>query len=159
MKRIAATLAGIGLLIAGCGHHDKAPGGGGGGNSYQKSLAFAKCMRSHGDPSFPDPGPEGAFPNVNGSLKKDSPQFKKAAAACKNLEPGGPAPSDFQRDYRQLLKYSACMRSHGMPKFPDPTLEDHGVGWTGPKIDDGSPQFKSANQACRSYLPSGNGPE
>lgn len=156
----AVALVGVGLLVTGCGHREKAAAGGGnggGGSAYQKSLAFAKCMRSHGDPAFPDPGPEGAFPNDNGSLDKSSPQFKKAAAACKSIQPGGPAPSMLQQDYQKLLKYAACMRSHGVPKFPDPVLDDHGVGFSG-EMDVKSPQFKSANQACRSLLPAGGGP-
>ena len=159
---LAVALAGVGLLTASaCGHKAHGSGTGGGGahgvGGYQQSVTFAKCMRSHGDPSFPDPGPEGAFPNDNGSLKKDSPQFKKAAAACKSLEPAGPAPSMLQQDYRRLLKYSACMRAHGVPKFPDPVLEDHGVGIKG-DIDQNSPQFKRAKTACRSLAPEGGAP-
>src|SRR5262245_32070772 len=100
---LAGLLACVGLLASACGHPGKRVAAGGGGKStYQQAVAFAKCMRTHGDPSFPDPGPEGAFPNENGSLKKDSPQFKKASAACKGQEPGAPAPSVFQQDYRKL---------------------------------------------------------
>jgi hypothetical protein len=154
---LAAALAGIGLLAAACsgGHHEQAPGAQSTKSHFQQAVDFSKCMRSHGDPAFPDPGPDGAFPNDNGSLNKNSSQFKTAQAACKNLEPGeGPA-SQFQQGYKQLLKYSACMRSHGMPKFPDPVLEDHGVGITG-NIDEKSPQFKAANQACKSLMPGGS---
>jgi hypothetical protein len=157
---LAAALAGIGLLAAACGHRDgpsgAAGGHAGGASTYQQAVVFAKCMRSHGDPSFPDPGPGGAFPNDNGSLDKNSPQFKKAAAACKSLEPGAPAPSTFQQDYRKLLKYSACMRAHGLPNFPDPVLEEHGVGIKG-DINQNSPQFKTANKACRSLMPGAGG--
>jgi hypothetical protein len=153
---LAAVLAGVGLLVAACGDSPNGPSGKRGTSTYQQAVAFAKCMRSHGDPSFPDPGPGGAFPNKNGSLDKDSPQFKKASAACKSQEPGAPAPSVFQQDYRKLLKYSACMRAHGLPKFPDPVLEDHGVSIKG-DIDPNSPQFKKASQACRSLMPGGGG--
>jgi hypothetical protein len=152
---VAGVLAGLGLFTAACGldggHHVRAAGQST-QSPYQQSLAFSKCMRSHGDPSWPDPGPGGAFPNENGSLDKSSPQFKKASAACKNVQPGGPAPADLQQDYKRLLKFSACMRAHGVPKFPDPTLEDHGVGIKG-DIDINSPQFKKANDACRSIAP------
>lgn len=148
-------LAGIGLLATACGvggHHERAPGGRSTQSAYQQALAFSQCMRSHGDPAWPDPGGDGAFPNDNGSLDKSSPQFKKASAACKNLQPGGPSQADFQRGYKQLLKYSACMRANGMPKFPDPVLEDHGVGIKG-DIDMHSPQYKKAHQACHSIAP------
>jgi hypothetical protein len=151
-QAMAAILASAGLLVAACGHSGKKVHAA--ADPYQQSLAFSKCMRSHGDPAFPDPGPNGAFPNENGSLDKSSPQFKKAAAACKSVQPGAPAPSTFQQDYRRLLKYSACMRAHGVPKFPDPVLEDHGVGIT-TNINPNTPQFKAANQACRSLMPGG----
>jgi hypothetical protein len=155
---LAAVLAGAGLLAAACGHAPNGAGEGKRGTStYQQAVAFAKCMRSHGDPSFPDPGPGGAFPNKDGSLDRSSPQFKKASAACRSQEPGPPAPSTFQQDYRKLLKYSACMRAHGLPKFPDPVLDDHGVGIED-KVDQNSPQFKNAQKACRSLMPGGGGP-
>jgi len=151
------ALGGIALLAVGCGHAGKHQEAGAdkGASTYQQAVAFAKCMRTHGDPSFPDPGPEGAFPNENGSLNKDSPQFKTAAAACKKLEPGAPPQSAFQQGYRQLLKFSACMRAHGLPGFPDPILEDHGVGYKGDRINPNSPQYKTARQACRSLAPEG----
>jgi hypothetical protein len=157
---LAAALAGTTLLAAACGHSVRPSGAAngqpGGASTYQQAVAFSKCMRSHGDPAWPDPGPEGAFANDNGSLDKSSPQFKKAAAACKKLEPGGPPASAFQQGYRQLLKYSACVRAHGMPNFPDPILEDHGVGIKG-NIDENSPRFKAANQACKSLMPGAGG--
>ena len=147
------VLAGIGLLAAACGtggHHERAAGST--KSVHQQAVAYSQCMRSHGDPSWPDPGPGGAFPNNNGSLDKTSPQFKKADAACKKLAPGDGPAVDFQQEYKRLLKYSACMRAHGMPKFPDPILEDHGVGIKG-DIDMKSPQFKKASEACRSIAP------
>lgn len=154
--RWTAALAATCLLTA-CGGPapQKAPGGG--KSTYQQALAFSKCMRAHGDPAWPDPGPEGAFPNDNGSLDKTSPQFRKARAACHKLEPGSPDASAIQRDYRRLLKYSACMRQHGVPKFPDPTMDAHGAGITVSKgIDPSSPQFKKAARACRPLQPGGD---
>jgi hypothetical protein len=48
------------------------------------------------------------------------------------------------------LAFSACMRSHGVPGFPDPnsngTLSSLG-------IDRSSPQFRVAAKACRSLAP------
>lgn len=148
------VLAGVGLLAAACGvggHHVRAAGRST-QSVHQQAVAYSQCMRSHGDPSWPDPGPGGAFPNNNGSLDKSSPQFKKAAAACKKLEPGEAPAADFQQEYKRLLKYSACMRAHGLPKFPDPVLEDHGVGIKG-DVDMKSPQFKKASAACRPIAP------
>ena len=54
-------------------------------------------------------------------------------------------------------KFSACMRSHGVPGFPDPNGQ--GViqlsGGPGSAIDPTSPRFHSAQQACRKVLPNG----
>jgi hypothetical protein len=52
------------------------------------------------------------------------------------------------------IKFSDCMRSHGVPNFPDPS---HGGG--GFQIPNGvnpsSPAFQSAQNACSKVLPGG----
>ena len=46
-------------------------------------LALAKCMRTHGYPSFPDPDSQGAFDFGGGSgVDPNSPQFQAAMTAC-----------------------------------------------------------------------------
>ena len=53
----------------------------------------------------------------------------------------------------QALEYAACMRSHGVPKFPDPTVKNGSVGFNitpADGIDQSSPQYQSARQACQS---------
>ncbi len=56
--------------------------------------------------------------------------------------------------------YSACMREHGVPKFPDPQAGADGginLGELGPWAR--SPQFKAAANACKRLLrPGGSGP-
>jgi hypothetical protein len=50
------------------------------------------------------------------------------------------------------LKFAQCMRAHGVPNFPDPDQDGlTNIGNTG--IDPNSPQFKSAQQACKRYAP------
>jgi hypothetical protein len=53
------------------------------------------------------------------------------------------------------LAFSNCMRSHGVPNFPDPTA-------TGLELPVGvnaeSPAFKSARQACKRFLPNQGAP-
>jgi len=59
----------------------------------------------------------------------------------------------------QAVAYSACVRAHGVPTFPDPKISIHGngvsvaIGIT-PAISD-NPHFKSAQQACSKLLPGG----
>jgi hypothetical protein len=66
---------------------------------------------------------------------------------------GGP-PKNFLPD---AYKYSACMRNHGVADFPDPVVSHSGNGTSisirVPEAAGASPQFKSAQQACRSILP------
>jgi hypothetical protein len=113
-------------------------------------------MRTHGDPSFPDPGPDGGFPNNNGSLRKNSPQFKKASAACKGKQPQGAPPQQMiERNFKRDLKFSACMRAHGITKFPDPVKDAHGEGITERGIDSNTPQYKAAMAACRHFQAGG----
>ena len=52
----------------------------------------------------------------------------------------------------QALAYSKCMRSHGIPVFPDPNVQDNahskGVGFSLGNIDTHSAQFTSATKLC-----------
>jgi len=70
---------------------------------------------------------------------------------------GGPAgqtitPAD-QADY---VKGAACMRSHGVPAFPDPTFRNNSVTFDIPSsIDTKSSRFKSAAAVCVTLIPPG----
>ena len=46
-------------------------------------VKVARCMRSHGDPSFPDPNSQGGFDRSK--FDESSPAFKTARNACKSL--------------------------------------------------------------------------
>ena len=88
----------------------------------QALIAYAKCMRSHGVPSFPDPN-HGAPMHV-GAGTESSPAFKAAQAKCQKLMPGGGPPGSGSPPSAQTmadwLKVSQCMREHGVSAFPDP---------------------------------------
>lgn len=158
---VAAALAGAALLAAGCSSSPSSPSASdnGGKTRYQQAVDYAKCMRQHGEPAFPDPASNGSFPN-NNNLDLTSAQYKNAASACKSLEPA-PNSAQYQQGYQQLLKYSACMRSHGVTKYPDPVLSNTGVSiplktGTGPgEVNTNSTQFTNAEAACRSLQPGG----
>jgi hypothetical protein len=53
------------------------------------------------------------------------------------------------------LKYTDCMRHHGLPSFPDP--DKNGQVALPRNVDPESEQFKSADSACSQYKPQ-NGP-
>jgi hypothetical protein len=46
-------------------------------------LKFAQCMRSHGEPDFPDPGSTTKPPP--GAIDPTSPQFQRATKDCQSL--------------------------------------------------------------------------
>jgi hypothetical protein len=149
---LALALAGIAMLAAACGGGSPAGAGSGGGQTpYQQALAYARCMRSHGDPGFPDPDSQGLFPHPAG------PGHGSASRACGHLLPSQPLTAAQKQEHvRQALKFSACMRSHGVPGFPDPTIVQGGaaVGLEPPRgIDRNSPQFQAAVRACRGFEP------
>jgi hypothetical protein len=61
-------------------------------------------------------------------------------------------PAD-QADY---LKAARCMRSHGVPDFPDPTFENNGVRFNiPPSIDPNSSQARRAEAICVKLIPPG----
>jgi hypothetical protein len=121
----------------------------------QGMVAFSACMRKHGVPNFPDPkavsgGYSLSFGSENG-IDPNSPQFKNAQQACKKLLPNG-GTQNSQEQAKQLqtaLNYAACVRSHGVPNFPDPKLHaGGGIDMEAPN----SPQFKTAQKACGHLL-------
>ena len=52
---------------------------------------------------------------------------------------------------QRLLAFAACMRSHGVPRYPDPTFSNGGVSQGfGPEdgVDSSSPAFREAQKTC-----------
>ncbi len=50
-------------------------------------LEWARCLRTHGVPSFPDPDRRGAFDSSK--FDDGSPAFQAAAKACAAQQPAG----------------------------------------------------------------------
>jgi hypothetical protein len=167
---LTAVLAGAALLAAACGGSSSTSGS---GTTPQiptlqsitaKALAYAQCMRSHGITNFPDPTVQdnahekGVGFSIPGSIQ-NSPQFASAAKACrKQTGFGQPNPAVLQAMMADALKFSECMRSHGIANYPDPTENGHGISMgPGPdsNIDTSSPGFKAAQKACVYLLPNG----
>jgi hypothetical protein len=88
-------------------------------------VKFAECMRTNGVSEFPDPSASGKLTIdaiANGSsLDTNTPAFRHATSACKNLEPAGftgEKRSSQQQD--AALKFAQCIRENGVSDFPDP---------------------------------------
>jgi hypothetical protein len=154
---LAAVVAGAAFLVTACS------GGGGssspavaGSTAFQNALAYAHCMRSHGEPGFPDPDSKGNFLNL-GPVNIDSPQYLSANRTCGHLLPSYQVtPAQRQQELSSALRYSVCMRSHGVPSFPDPVeLANGNIELRLGAGHGGSPQQQAAAQACRKFLPGG----
>jgi hypothetical protein len=113
---VATTCA---AAIAACGSERPA---GTASASADQALTYVRCLRSHGVPDFPDPGPDGRLPNIPSSIDTAAPAFQSAERTCAGLAPGvggsGSASGSFTAG---LLAVARCMRAHGLPGFPDPT--------------------------------------
>jgi hypothetical protein len=70
----------------------KPPTGQGSTTDQTAQLKYAVCMRSHGEPNFPDPASNGSITLPPG-MNPESPQFQAANKDCQSLRPnGGSAP-------------------------------------------------------------------
>jgi hypothetical protein len=117
-------------------------------SAQQSVLDFSRCMRSNGVPNFPDPVDENDLPKLSPSiLGVSSSQFIAAVSVCQQLLPSGeisgnsrgisdsvercivggictPAVTHWFQD--KELRYAQCMRSQGLPSWPDPTTDAQG---------------------------------
>ena len=91
----------------------------------QGAVRFARCMRSHGLPNFPDPTSAQQFKQSIGASAEGSPTSRSAETACQHLLPGGGPPRESAAErHAQIvasLAFARCLRSHGFSNFPDPT--------------------------------------
>jgi hypothetical protein len=158
-RAIIAT-AGVALLAAACGGSTARQNSSGftAASALENgALAFSHCMRSHGVPKFPDPGSSGAIPKVAlQQLGVSSSRFQAAQNACKHLLPNGgsgPNATQVQQARALALRFSHCVRNHGVTNFPDPDSDGRIPDPASVGIDQGSPRFEAANQACGKWRP------
>jgi hypothetical protein len=128
-----------------------------------QAVAYSACMRAHGVPNFPDPKISTHGNEVSVAIRvtpalTGNPHFKSAQQACgKLLSGGGPGEGSSHQitpaEQVQYLKAAACVRSHGLPSFPDPTFSGGGVHISHQGLNESSPVFKAAVHACESLIP------
>lgn len=165
---LVGVLAAAVVLLAACSGSSGSsspttagPGSGSPGSSPSGGLlAYSKCMRSHGLTNFPDPNSQGVIEGKSSSasggsgINPNSPTYQAAQKACQKYASGGTTPADQKQQLNQALKYSACMRSHGVTNFPDPTVVNGQIAFAGSGGVGRSPNFQSANTACQHYMAS-----
>lgn len=93
-----------------------------------------------------------------------------SCAACSSPSsssgPGSTGSGPASGPAARALKYTQCMRSHGIKDYPDPdnngsvnigaTAQAGSGGSNNSDLNPASPAYQAANQACRSLLPSGS---
>jgi hypothetical protein len=133
------------------------------GNPTQLLDEWAACMRSHGDPGQADPtinaskvininispSIRGGYYGYSGEYGSGGPGLYCRAylnAAQTALRGGQSAP---QPDPAELLKFSECMRAHGIADFPDPTANGIQISiQPGTDLDPNNPAFRDASKLC-----------
>jgi hypothetical protein len=180
-RRPALVTAGalvVGFALAACGGSPSTPRvdagpattalagrSAGSGTPATGLVAYSSCMRSHGVPNFPDPSGGGGIPKpavVSAFQEVSNSQAESAQNDCRHLLPPGgslsgqavrPVTAQQQQDY---LIAAACMRSHGVTDFPDPTFSGGNVTFPIPSgIDTNSRQFDQARRICERFIPVG----
>jgi len=170
----AATLAACSSSAAGPqvaslgGHHRGAAGLPGltMAQSDQDMLNYTRCMRAHGVP-MPDPvhRPGHAGLSLVFSSSSPAPNTRAANAACTHwigpiiqAKQAGAAAAMSPARLAKLASYARCMRAHDIPML-DPTsfgaLDLGNVPGISSDFGRYSPQFRSADTACRHLLPAG----
>ena len=123
----------------------------------QQAFAYARCIRAHGVPAFPDPqvvttsGSVGIRQGVPAAAGL-SPAFTAAQKACRSILPAQQNGGDNdQGPHKQvLLVFARCLREHGVAGFPDPNaagqLSQEMISAAG--VDIHAPSFFNAAKAC-----------
>lgn len=150
-RTVAATIATavLALLAAACSGSPSSAGSAGsphaaGSSSSPSAVAFSACMRSHRVPNYPDPDSNGHL--TKGGAQQfgvSGSQFQAAQHACQELLPnsggsfmeqfqecvqGGECPQALVLQALTLMRNLAqCLRSHGVPNWPDPTIDPGGA--------------------------------
>lgn len=125
-------------------------------------LAYSSCVRSHGVPTFPDPSNSGGIPKVTAQqLGVGQSQLQAAEDDCKDLLPTGgslsgqPNQTISVEQQRYYLEVAACMRSHRITDFPEPSFFGGSVEFQGLGHLAGvhSALFTNAFRVCRKIIP------
>ena len=148
------------MLAAACGSSPRSPTSAADSqNPATAAFKYAACIREHGVSSFPDPqvstspGRTSITQHVPAAAGLSS-RFAAAQKACKGIMPSpgndGRTQADRQAKKRDLLAFAHCLRSHGVPDFPDPSAQGalnlQMISAAG--VDLHAPSFMTAAKAC-----------
>jgi hypothetical protein len=153
----AALAAAVSLTACGAASGAAAPSGTGqaAGAAAPDSVtaSIVACYRTHGDPSFPDPVYD---PNDGRWHFAVSPGTAPSSTqrACQHLFPSANAsPPVPQAQFQALVRLAECIRSHGVPNWPDP--DPDGSFGLPPALQTKTPAWAHAAEACKQLFPAG----
>jgi hypothetical protein len=153
-----AVVAAVAVLATACGAHASFSGGSAATASatLRENLAYAHCMQTHGVPDFPDPNSSQGF-HISGQPPRDGVgPMARANDACQHLLPRGRATTSnslvTQQQLGVALKVVQCLRTHGAPNFPDPTVVNGSLNFN---VNIQAARFQAPLNACRSLIPKG----
>jgi hypothetical protein len=159
---VLAVTGGLVLLTAACGGSSgttNSPSASTASANVTSRLAYVHCVRAHGVPNYPDPGSNGQEPPGTKQLFVNNPQFQAASGTCKHLLPNGGLPTQAPQanalTETGAVKFAGCMRTHGYPTFPDPTIDSVGqpvFNLQTAGIAPHSPQILATLRGCLSRL-------
>jgi len=178
VARAAAAVIATGALalLAACSGSPSSTGSAGSAASTS-AVRYSHCIRSHGVPNYPDPDPGSGGGIPKGSAQHfgvSSSVFQAAQTACQHLLPatgGSLTASSLQQCYLagdcpQALvqhaltagrEFARCMRSHGAPNWPDPTVDSQGRPLYNIRVPRPvPPQVQTAMNACGRAEPAGS---
>jgi hypothetical protein len=157
------------LALAACGSSSK-PSTTAGPSTIAMLDKYAACMRDHGVSGFPDPsttetpssfGIDGYNFDLPSTIDTQSPAYESADKTCQSVLASATSSAGLPRGVvakaRQAgLAHAECMREHGVPNFPDPTVAGNGHSITsssgGGGINPQSPAFQRAEKLCQGRL-------
>lgn len=173
-RTAAAIIATVGLVLltAACGGSPSSAGSGnsssagGSTNSQAPSsqlVAFAHCMRSSGVPQYPDPTSSRLQKVTAQQLGVTPSQLQTAQNTCEHLLPNsgqiGQTGRATEAQLNSMREFSQCMRSRGVPNWPDPSVNAAGTASFNlqgiPGL--GSPQVTAAQHECGHLFPASVG--
>jgi hypothetical protein len=118
-------------------------------------------MRTHGVSGLPDPGGPRTSNSgisilgiqVRSTINVHAPAFQGALNTCmKIVNHGHPRPPVTAAQKEAAVRFSECMRAHGVPNFPDPRFPPGGGIAIGPgpgsNINLNGPAVLQAQKAC-----------
>ncbi len=128
-----------------------------GGNATQLMDEWATCMRANGDPNQTDPTidqygvinitiPGGISATISNQVHGSTGPCSQDELAAENVlraaNPVAPPPTQ-----AQLMQYYGCMRTHGVPNFPNPGANGE-TNFIAAGVDPNSASFVNADKIC-----------